>query len=209
MFRLFALFLMLALPARAADLTGEFDYYVLALSWSPNWCALEGDERGSPQCDADADFGWVLHGLWPQFESGWPANCRHPFRNPSRAMTRDMADIMGTSGLAWHQWNKHGSCSGLPPEEYYALSRDAYGQITRPDVFRRLESPVTLPAGLIEEAFLQDNPQLSADGLTVTCRANRIQEVRICLTRDLEPRDCGADVSRDCTLEDALFEPIR
>lgn len=124
-------------------------------------------------------------------------------------MTRAMADIMGTSGLAWHQWNKHGSCSGLSPADYYTRAREAFGQIVRPNVFRRLEDPITLPAALVEEAFLRDNPQLSKDQITITCRAGRIQEARICLTRDLEPRDCGRDVIRDCTLDDALFDPIR
>lgn len=209
MLRICALMMVLALPAKAQDASGEFDYYVLSLSWSPNWCALEGDSRGSPQCDDDKDFGWVLHGLWPQYENGYPADCRHTFRNPSRADTSAMADIMGTSGLAWHQWNKHGSCSGLSPDDYFALARLAYEQITRPAVFRRLEDPVTLPASLIEEAFMRDNDGLDADEITITCRSNRIQEARICLTRDLELRECGSDVIRDCSLDDALFDPVR
>jgi len=209
MFRLIALLIVLALPARAQHTAGDFDYYVLALSWSPTWCAIEGDSRNSPQCEDDRDFGWVLHGLWPQYENGWPADCRHNFRNPSRSDTEAMADIMGTSGLAWHQWNKHGSCSGLSPDDYYALSREAYGNVTRPQVLRDLDRSVTLPASLIEEAFLRDNPNLSEDQITITCRADRIQETRICLTKDLEPRDCGADVINDCTLDDALFDPIR
>lgn len=209
MLRILALFLILAQPAKAQDIAGEFDYYVLSLSWSPSWCALEGDSRNSPQCEDDKGFGWVLHGLWPQYENGWPANCRHSFRNPSRADTSAMADIMGTSGLAWHQWNKHGSCSGLSPDDYYALSREAYARITRPAVFRSLENPVTLPASLIEEAFMRDNEGLDADEITITCRSQRIQEARICMTRDLELRTCGADVIRDCTLDDALFDPMR
>ena len=119
-----------------------------------------------------------------------------------------MADIMGTSGLAWYQWNKHGACSGLSPADYYALSRLAYERIARPEVFRRLERAVTLPASVVEEAFLEANPALAPDGITITCRDGMIQEARICLTRDLEPRDCGADVIRDCRMRDALFEPI-
>lgn len=188
---------------------GEFDYYVLSLSWSPTWCELEGDARQSPQCEARHDHGWILHGLWPQFHQGWPSFCRSPERPPSRSMTRDMADIMGTSGLAWHQWNKHGTCSGLSPADYYALSRDAYGKITRPSVFRKLDRAVKLPASVVEEAFLKDNPTLEPDGLTVTCKAGHIQEVRICLSRDLDPVPCGRDVVRDCTLKDALFTPVR
>ena len=209
MLRLIVLMLVLAAPVRAQHTAGDFDYYVMALSWSPNWCALEGDSRGSPQCDADAGFGWVLHGLWPQYETGWPSDCRHSYRNPSRGDTAAMADVFGSSGSAWHQWNKHGSCSGLSPDAYYALAREAYGRITRPAVLRRLENPVTLPASLIEEAFMRDNEGLDADEITITCRQGRIQEARICLTRDLELRSCGADVIRDCSLDDALFDPVR
>ena len=201
---------MLAAPAWGkGERAGDFDYYVLALSWSPNWCLREGDERGSPQCEADADFGWVLHGLWPQFEKGWPSYCPTSNRNPSRRMTNDMADIMGTSGLAWHQWNKHGVCSGLSAADYYELSRKAFGQIIRPEVFRKLSKPVTLPAALVEEAFLKENTSLEADGLTVTCKGRDIQEVRICLNKDLSPRLCGRDVVRDCSLNDANFAPIK
>jgi len=201
--------LLIATPAAAQDTAGEFDYYVMALSWSPSWCALEGDARGSPQCDGSQDHGWILHGLWPQYERGWPANCRTTFRAPSRADTNAMADIMGTSGLAWHQWNKHGVCSGLDSDDYYALSRVAYAKIVRPNVFRHLDRSVTLPASVVEDAFLKDNPNLSADQITITCRQDYIQEARICLTRDLEFRDCGRDVIRDCSLTDAQFDPIR
>ncbi|MFW8595459.1 ribonuclease T2 family protein [Cribrihabitans neustonicus] len=195
--------------AAEGETAGEFAYYVLALSWSPNWCAHEGDARGAEQCDARHDFGWTLHGLWPQNERGWPSYCRSTARPPSRAMTAAMADIMGSGGLAWHQWKKHGTCSGLEAEEYFALSREAYGKIRRPEVFRRLERPVTLPAAVVEEAFLEANPALSAEGVTITCRSGAIQEARICLTKALDPVACGADASRDCSLKDARLAPIR
>lgn len=198
-----------ASAATAEDTAGRFDYYVLSLSWSANWCAYEGDARNSPQCDPAEDYGWILHGLWPQYERGYPQDCRTSFRAPSRGQTGDMVDIMGTSGLAWHQWNKHGVCSGLDSDDYYALSRLAFDKITRPEVFRRLTDPITLPATLIEEAFIQANPTLEPDQITITCRADYIQEARICLTRDLEFRDCGQDVIRDCTMGNARFEPMR
>lgn len=202
--------LLMAGAARAeGDRAGEFDYYVLALSWSPNWCAREGDARGADQCAAHLDHGWTLHGLWPQYETGWPSFCSTAERPPSRSDTAAMADIMGSAGLAWHQWNKHGRCSGLSSGDYFQLSRLAYDRITRPEVFRRLERAVRLPASIVEEAFLEENPNLSPDMLTVTCKNDMIQEVRICLTRDLTPRECGADVRRDCTATRALFEPIR
>jgi len=214
MTRLLALLLLLtALPLRASaqqsDRAGEFDYYILSLSWSPTWCALEGDARRSPQCGPEKDFGWVLHGLWPQHEEGWPAYCRTGSRPPSRQMTSEMADIMGDAGAAWHQWKKHGSCSGLEARDYYRLARQAYDSVTRPQALRDLGRDVTLPARLIEEAFVEANPRLSPDAITVTCRDNRIREVRICLTRGLEPRRCGADAIRDCRSPNALLPRIR
>lgn len=196
--------------ARAeGERAGDFDYYVLSLSWSPTWCALEGDRRGSPQCVDDKDFGWVLHGLWPQYENGWPSFCSTPARNPSRTDTEAQADIFGTSGNAWHQWNKHGRCTGLTADDYYALAREAYRQIARPEIFRKLQESVRVPAAVVEQAFLEENPDLEADEITITCKARRIQEARVCLTRSLEPRRCGSDVIRDCRMKDALLEPIR
>lgn len=208
--RLLVVLLLLASPAWAdGERAGDFDYYVLLMSWSPTWCAIEGDARGAEQCDTRHDYGWILHGLWPQNERGWPSYCRTTKREASRSQTRDMADIMASGGLAWHQWKKHGRCSGLSPEDYFGLSRKAYRAVTRPSVFRNLKDPVKLPAKIVEEAFLKENPDLRPDMLTVTCRDRRIQEVRICLTKNLTPRDCGRDVVRDCAMTDALLDPVR
>ncbi|MEP4068283.1 ribonuclease T2 [Sulfitobacter sp.] len=201
---------LIAAPAFAkGERAGEFDYYVMALSWSANWCALEGDARNSPQCDAREDHGWILHGLWPQFHRGFPSFCQTAKRPPSRSMTNNMADIMGTGGLARHQWNKHGTCTGLSATDYYALSRRAYASVTRPPIFRKLDKTVKLPASVVEDAFMKDNPTLTRDNITITCRQGHIQEARICLSRDLTPVPCGADVIKDCSLKDAIFTPLR
>jgi ribonuclease T2 len=200
--------LCLGTPVSAeGERAGDFDYYVLSLSWSPTWCALEGEAEGSPQCDRP--LGWVLHGLWPQYEDGWPSFCRTAERDPTRRETAAMADIMGTAGLAWYQWKKHGRCAGLPPEAYFAAARAAFARVNLPDVFMRLDRPVRLPASVVEDAFLEANPEWDADTVTITCRSDRIQEARVCLTRNLDPRPCGADVVRDCRMQDALLDPAR
>jgi ribonuclease T2 len=204
------LLLALASPAKAeGERAGAFDYYVMALTWSPNWCALTGDARGDDQCDARHDYSFTLHGLWPQNETGWPSYCRTDARDPSRAETAAMVDITGSGGLAWHQWKKHGRCSGLAARDYFALSRRAYDSVAIPEVFRRLNRDIRLPARVFEEAFLEANPALQADGITVTCEDGMIQEVRICLTRDLDPRRCGVDAIRDCRQTDAVMEAVR
>jgi ribonuclease T2 len=115
---------------------------------------------------------------------------------------------MASGGLAWHQWKKHGRCSGLSSKAYFALSREAYASVTRPEVFRKLSKTVKVPAKVVEEAFLEANPKLSPDMITITCKGRHIQEARVCLTKDLEPRLCGRDVIRDCTAS-ALFDPVR
>lgn len=188
---------------------GVFDYYVLALSWSPNWCRIEGDAKNSPQCVLGSGHGWIMHGLWPQFHRGYPSYCQTAKRPPSRRMTAAMSDVMGTGGLAWHQWKKHGTCTGLSAQDYYALSRKAYAAIVRPTVFRKLDKEVRLPANVVEEAFLKANDKLEKDGITITCRGQNIQEARICLSRDLQPVPCGQDVVRDCKMKDARFSPLR
>lgn len=191
--------LVLGAPALAQDVPGRFDYYVLSLSWSPSWCAQQGAEDGAEQCATGRKLGFVVHGLWPQYEDGFPADCRGGQRNPSRRDTAAMADVMGSGGLAWYQWKKHGSCSGLSAQDYFALTRKAAGTIRMPQALAKLRREVALPAQVVEDAFIETNPGLSRDGITVTCRARALQEVRICLTRDLEPRVCGADARRDCT----------
>jgi ribonuclease T2 len=181
----------------------------MALSWSSAWCRLTGDARDDPQCDPGGGRTFVLHGLWPQYEDGWPSFCRTGARDPTRAETAAMAEVMGGAGAAFYQWKKHGRCAGLPPAEYFAVARAALDSVTVPPLFAGVDRPLRLPARVIEEAFLEANPQLDPDMVTVTCRDGLIQEVRVCLTQDLDPRACGADVRRDCRLEDAVLEPVR
>ncbi len=205
--------LMMAWLAGAAwaegERAGEFDYYVMSLSWSPNWCAETGDARGDPQCDAGRGLSFTLHGLWPQFEDGYPSYCRTGERDPTRAETAAMADIMGGAGLAFYEWKKHGRCAGLAAAEYFAVSRRAYGAVVIPEVFRGLGRDVELPASVVEDAFLEANPGLARDMVTVTCDAGMIEEVRVCLTKDIGFRTCGDDVVRDCRLQDAVMEAVR
>ncbi|WP_017998704.1 ribonuclease T2 [Paracoccus sp. N5] len=189
--------LLLPGPGHAQDVAGRFDYYLLSLSWSPSWCQAEGEADG--QCAPGRRIGFVVHGLWPQYERGWPQDCRSAARDPSQRETRAMADLMGSPGLAWYQWKKHGRCSGLPAGDYFALTREAARTITIPEPLRRLGRDVTLPATVVEDAFIAANPGLSRDAITVTCRDRALQEVRICLTRELEPRSCAPDARRDCS----------
>ena len=208
--RLILALILLASQAFAeGETSGDFDYFVLSLGWSPTYCRLEGDARGDDQCDPRHDYSFTLHGLWPQYESGWPSYCHTVERDPSRAETAAMADIMGSGGLAWYEWKKHGRCAGMTAETYFAASRQVYDNIKIPSVFLNLPKSVIIPAKVVEQAFLEANPGLDASMITITCKAGMVQEARICLTKDLEPRSCGMDAARDCKMPDALMEAVR
>jgi ribonuclease T2 len=198
-----------AIALADGEKAGEFDYYVMSLSWSANWCALEGDARGDDQCLPGKGLTFTLHGLWPQYEDGWPAYCRTTAGDPSRAESGAMADIMGGAGLAWYQWKKHGRCAGLSSQDYYATARRAFASVKEPEVFSKVSKTLEVPAAVVEEAFLAANPGLGADMVTVTCMAGMIQEVRVCLTKDLQPRHCGSDTIRDCRMKDAVLGAVR
>lgn len=191
--------LLMAPLARAeGERAGDFDYYVMALSWSANWCAQTGDARDDPQCDAGRGIDFVLHGLWPQYGEGWPSFCRTVERDPPRSLTAAQADLFGGAGAAFYQWKKHGRCAGLSAGAYFRTAREAFESVTVPEVFTRLRQDIRLPAEVVEEAFLEANPALSPEGVVVTCRDGMVQEVRICLTKDLDLRACNADVGRVC-----------
>ncbi|MCC5982960.1 MAG: ribonuclease T [Rhodobacteraceae bacterium] len=208
-----AFLMLLALPpgARAndtaRDAAGTFDYYVLAISWVPAWCAREGDDRNAPTCAPGAGVGWGVHGLWPQHDDGtWPEFCPTPHRNPSRAQTAAESDLFGSGGSAWHQWNKHGRCTGLSAGDYYALTRHARDRFDLP----ALDDQPRMATASLHGAIRAANPDLAADSFVLTCRQGALDELRLCLTRDLTPRPCDARLAaRACDRRSLRLPPPR
>jgi ribonuclease T2 len=189
---------------------GEFDFYVLSLSWSATWCQITGERRGAKQCDAGRNPGFVVHGLWPQYERGYPAFCTPEGRNPSRRAMDIAENVLPDSGLARHQWRKHGTCSGLPPEGYFSAVGAARAKVRIPTA---LEAPreVNRFAPLeIERAFAEANPGLRSDMMAVTCERGMLEEVRICLTKDLRSFRPCPEVDRDsCRVRDVSVPTAR
>lgn len=188
-----------------------YDYNILAISWMPGWCTVEGDARDDERCATGAGWGWSLHGLWPQHETGgWPEFCPTLARDPSRAQTAAMVDIMGSAGLAWHQWRKHGRCSGLSAEAYFAASRAAFEALDLPASVTATEQPLRIAPEMLEREIAAALPGATPAGVAAICRGNVVREVRICLTKDLEPRACNRDVrSRACGTSRVELLPIR
>lgn len=184
--------------APAQDRAGDFDHYVLALSWNPSWCAAEGLARGAETCAPERDLGFVVHGLWPQRGEGWPEWCAAVTRDPTRAETAAMADVMGSGGLAWYQWRKHGRCSALAPEDYFALLREAAARFAPPPELRAPAADLRIDPQIVEDAFLAARPDLDDAEARTVCRGGRFVELRICLDPDLSPRACLGRAAQDC-----------
>lgn len=177
--------------AAAAARGSGFDFYVLSLAWSPSYCKIEGEQADRRQCGRDRDLAFVVHGLWPQFERGYPKECRsdEPGRVPDDLADR-MLDLMPSRGLVGHEWRTHGTCTGLSQTDYFAATRAAYRRVALPESLSDAGRASRLAPGAIEQAFVDANPGMTADGIAVTCDGGMLDEVRICLTRELGFRSC-------------------
>lgn len=187
-------------PAYAEDPPGRFDFYVLALSWSPGFCAL-GDNRTRriEQCAKEKRHGFVVHGLWPQYERGYPEYCGRAAWVPDR-LIREMQDIMPTRGLVIGQWRKHGTCAGMEPAAYFQTLRRAYERIRVPTTFTHGIIPARLSPDEVETAFAAANPDLEKNMMAVQCGERTLSEVRICMTHDLAFRACPEVERHACPL---------
>jgi ribonuclease T2 len=174
---------------------GVFDYYLLTLSWSPEFC-YSHPER--PECQSGR-HGFVVHGLWPQYVDGYPEHCS---KAPGLANPAEMADLMPDAGLVAHEWSTHGTCSGLDAESYFKLLRNAFGSIKVPERFVAPRENFSTPPQEIKSEFVKANPNFSAADMTVSCGNNYLTAVSLCMTKDLKAtacqnlRDCRANVVR-------------
>jgi ribonuclease T2 len=205
-----------ALAQRSA--AGVFDYYLLALSWSPTYCAEAGEDRNDPQCtlgNRGRPYAFVLHGLWPQHERGWPQECRTADRGwvPGKVANR-MLDIMPSKRLVFYQYRKHGTCSGLGVDGYFDLARKLHDKVKIPPRFEKVvDERMTVGVAEVIGEFQKANPGLKPDMLTVQCggTGNRLKEVRVCFTKTGEFRSCGRneDQRRLCSAERMYVPPVR
>jgi len=188
---------------------GRFDHYVLALSWSPSYCEAMGTRAEPAQCATARPFAFVVHGLWPQYERGWPESCQNPAPYVPEPVLRSMLDIMPSRRLVLHEWRKHGTCAGLDATAYFDKVRRAYQAVTIPEAFRRLDDYTMVVPGEVEAAFRAANPGLAADMIAVECDRRRLTEVRICMNRQLGFTSCAEVDRRACRASRVVMPPLR
>jgi len=198
---------------RRQNAPGEFDFYVLSLSWSPSFCE-QASERGSGgrsqqfQCGG-RPFAFVVHGLWPQYERGFPEYCERPAPRLDRRIVNAMLDLMPAPGLIYNEWDKHGTCSGLSQRAYFEAIRKARAAVRIPPEFIDAKEATTVSPAEVEDAFVKVNPGLSASAIAVSCDRKRLTEVRVCLSKDLQFRACEEIDRRACRRDRLDVPPIR
>jgi ribonuclease T2 len=188
---------------------GDFDYYVLSLSWSSGFCETPAAARARGQCAAGADLGFVVHGLWPQYEHGYPSDCSPAARFPSRIALQSAQGLYPSEGVARHEWQKHGTCSGKSPTDYFGDVRRARNSIVIPTPFAVPKENQTWTPVDIERAFIAANPRLRPGMLGVTCTRGILQEVRICFSKDLRDFHACPEISRQgCHMREVSVPPV-
>jgi ribonuclease T2 len=200
--------------AREGPSAGDaFDYYVLVLSWSPTHCSSDAG-RGADdvlQCRSGRPYGFVLHGLWPQFERGYPKDC--PTDEPrivSDALISQMLAYTPSARLVQHEWEKHGTCSGLGRRDYFNTAATAFRSIVVPSAYRGPARAMVTTAEDVRAAFVRVNASLPSDALSATCRGGELKEVWVCLAKDLTPRACSEDVrKRHCGTRRLRMRAVR
>ena len=180
-------------PAHAA--ATRHDYYVMALSWSPTFCQAHPEDE--EQCGRKG-YGFVLHGLWPQYErGGGPLDCNSRERPDARTVAEALA-FMPSRRLIHHEWRAHGSCSGLAPREYFELADRAFASLQVPPPLKAPRQDLEWRADQLRRALLDANPGLRDDMLSLHCSQGDLVEVRICLDKDLDLRACGKRMRNGC-----------
>ncbi len=184
--------------ARTAAQPGTFDFYLLNLSWSPEFCATH---PGQPECAAHPRF--VLHGLWPQNNDGtFPEDCSSA---PGPTDPGAFKDILPDTGLLTHEWQTHGTCSGLAPDAYFTLARSAFHAVIIPPSLNQLSAPASRTPASILADFARANPSISAASLALSCGNNELTAVEVCFDRNLSAVSCSG--VRSCRANSVRITP--
>ena len=189
---------------------GTFDFYVLALSWSPTYCANGGDKRSPEQCQVGAAKDFVLHGLWPQFDKGYPTECATDQKDIPKSVLETAYRLYPDNRLAEREWKRHGTCTARAPADYLADVTAARERLKIPTVFQKPKSELSLSPTDIEKAFMDANSGLASTMMAVSCKKTTLQEVRICFTKDLKSfRACPEIDAGSCRVKSVTMPPVQ
>jgi ribonuclease T2 len=203
-----------AAPAqdRRQNQAGEFDFYVLALSWSPSFCDAAQERSPARQPDqqcGDRPFSFVVHGLWPQYEKGFPEFCQVPAPRLDRGVVSSMLDLMPSPRLIFQEWDRHGTCAGVAARAYFDTVRKARAVVKIPPEYLEPASAREVSAEEVEQSFIKANPGLPRGAISIACDSKRMSEVRICLSKDFHFRECSELKRRACQRPHLVMPAVR
>ena len=211
-----ALLLCLILPGIAdaqrrkrASTSPQFSYYLLVLSYAPDFCDQPQGNKNPQECGSGRRIGFVVHGLWPQGDtSRGPENCG-PARPVSQAIIQPTLKYIPTESLIQHEWATHGTCSGLDAAAYFAALRKARDSVTLPVELNQPSQKLEFSPAQIESKITAVNPSFPKAAFRTSCyRDGELQEVRVCLNKDLSPRACGLSAG-ECSAPAVMVLPVR
>jgi len=218
--RAFLLTLALSLAAgtaaaqdRRQNEPGKFDFYVLSLSWLPTYCQAAAErapgEKPPTECDAARSYPFVVHGLWPQYETGFPEFCQQPAPRLNGRVISSVLDLMPAPALIFNEWDRHGTCSGLSARAYFGTVRKARALVKIPDEYIEPTQEVAVAPAEIQDAFVRVNPGLNRSSIAISCDSKRLIEVRICVGKDMHFHDCQEVEQRSCRRDQIVMPPLR
>ncbi len=212
-FLLISIFALTTAASAKVQGTGQSDYYILALSWSPSYCAGEAGRNDRQQCALGRHFAFVVHGLWPQRSEGWPEYCRTREDWIPQEVIDGVIDVMPSKKLIIHEWKKHGTCSGLSQKDYFATVRQLFGQLRIPARYQSPQAPVMVTPGQLVADFVNSNKALTADMLSVQCGnaqdQARLSELRVCVNKAGGFIACGLNETRQCRAKTLVLLPVK
>ncbi len=205
LFVLAALSMLIPSIAVARDEVGKFDYYVLVLSWSPDFCATSANAQREPQCQTGKKYAFVLHGVWPQYERGYPQSC-----SEESLPTAANCDIFPSAKLCQHEWQKHGTCSGLGAQGYLDFSHQLKQKVHIPPAYQSPDQAFRTTYTKLQTDFATANPDLPKEAVAPYCSdAGRfLKEIFFCHNTAGKPRACSAEVlkrsAKSCARNDGF-----
>lgn len=193
---------------RTTHAEGNFDYYMLSLSWAPDFCARPDVQKSERECGVSRHNAFVVHGLWPQAETGRsPEQCA-PASPVAAAIVQRMLNYIPSEGLIQHEWKEHGTCTGLPTAEYFDQVARVADSVLIPAEYKNLNRRIEVSPSEIERKFAGANPGFPADAFRTSCGGGDLAEVRVCFTKDLKARACSESAG-ECRTATASMLPVK
>jgi ribonuclease T2 len=184
----------------------QFDYYLLSLSWAPNFCASHPSDHSS-ECTVGNHTAFVLHGLWPQSNSGAPPMACAPASPVAKSIVDRMLQFMPSASLIQHEWEKHGTCSGLQATDYFAKVEQAFKSVQVPQQYPDLKRSQKFGVSDVESSFATQN-RAPEKAFRISCHAGDLVGLEVCLNKNLEYQACTKTV-HECSSNQVLLRPTK